>query len=576
MAFSVPKAPGFAQMMKQGSKNYQGLEEAVYRNIGACQELAKTTRSAFGPHGMNKMVINHIEKLFVTNDAATILKELEVQHPAAKMIVIASQMCEQEVGDGTNFVLIFAGAMLGLAEELLRMGLSVPEISEGFEAACDKAIELLPDLVCNTVSDLRSVETVTKALKTSIASKQYGNEDFLAGLIAEACVGILPSNRIQFSVDSIRVSKLLGAGVQSSKLVNGMLFLRECESDLKTVKDAKVAVYTCPFDMLNTETKGTVLIKNAKELLNFSTGEEDLLSAVITSNRPSLIMQTLVTIFSLKYSSTSVQQVKAIVDTGVNVVVSGGKVSDLALHFANQHKLMVVRLNSKWDLRRLCKTINATALPRMTAPTPEEMGHCSVVRQDEIGDRNVVIFEHLAKEDSRINTLALRASTENILDDLERAVDDGVNNFKVLTRDQRQVPGAGACEIELAKQIAKFGESCPGLEQYSIKKFAQALEAVPRALAENAGLNPTEVVSKLYAAHQVKNGANKGVDIETGDVIDAAEDGILDQYLTKHWAIRLATNAVVTVLSVDQIIMAKAAGGPKPPKQSGDWDKDDD
>uniref|UniRef100_H2Z8D0 T-complex protein 1 subunit theta n=1 Tax=Ciona savignyi TaxID=51511 RepID=H2Z8D0_CIOSA len=538
-------------------QNYQGLEEAVYRNIGACQELAKTTRSAFGPHGMNKMVINHIEKLFVTNDAATILKELEVQHPAAKMIVIASQMCEQEVGDGTNFVLIFAGAMLGLAEELLRMGLSVPEISEGFEAACDKAIELLPDLVCNTVSDLRSVETVTKALKTSIASKQYGNEDFLAGLIAEACVGILPSNRIQFSVDSIRVSKLLGAGVQSSKLVNGMLFLRECESDLKTVKDAKVAVYTCPFDMLNTETKGTVLIKNAKELLNFSTGEEDLLSA----------------------------QVKAIVDTGVNVVVSGGKVSDLALHFANQHKLMVVRLNSKWDLRRLCKTINATALPRMTAPTPEEMGHCSVVRQDEIGDRNVVIFEHLAKEDSRINTLALRASTENILDDLERAVDDGVNNFKVLTRDQRQVPGAGACEIELAKQIAKFGESCPGLEQYSIKKFAQALEAVPRALAENAGLNPTEVVSKLYAAHQKfkmvsiqekmeENGANKGVDIETGDVIDAAEDGILDQYLTKHWAIRLATNAVVTVLSVDQIIMAKAAGGPKPPKQSGDWDKD--
>ncbi|XP_078495211.1 T-complex protein 1 subunit theta-like [Ciona intestinalis] len=548
MAFRVPKAPGFAQMLKDGAKNFQGLEEAVYRNIRACKELSKTTQSAFGPHGMNKMVINHIEKLFVTNDAATILKELEVQHPAAKMVVIASQMCEQEVGDGTNFVLIFAGAMLALAEELLRMGLSVPEVTEGFEAACDKAVEILPDLVCNTVPDLRDLNVVTKALKTSLASKQYGNEDFLSKLIAEACVGILPPNRIQFNVDNIRVIKLLGSGVHSSQLVNGMMFLRECESDLKNIKDAKVAVYTCPFDMLNTETKGTVLLKNAQELLNFSTGEENILDA----------------------------QVKAIVDTGINVIVSGGKVSDLALHFANKHKIMVVRLNSKWDLRRLCKTINATALPRLTPPTPEEAGHCSIVRQDEIGDRSVVIFEHSSKEDTKICSLALRAATENILDDLERAVDDGVNNFKVITRDQRQVPGAGACEIELAKRIAKFGESCPGLEQYAIKKFAQALEVVPRALAENAGLNPTQVVSKLYASHQEDNGSNKGVDIETGDVIDAAEEGILDQYLTKHWAIRLATNAVVTVLSVDQIIMAKAAGGPKPPKQGGDWDKDDD
>nr|CAB3229024.1 T-complex protein 1 subunit theta-like [Phallusia mammillata] len=548
MAFHVPKAPGFSQMLKDGARHFQGLDEAVYRNIKACGELAKTTKTAFGPHGMNKMVINHIEKLFVTNDAATILKELEVEHPAAKMIVIACQMCEQEVGDGTNFVLIFAGALMTLAEELLRMGLSVPEVIEGYEQACEKAIELLPNFVCSSVEDLRDVGSVAQALKTPIASKQYGNEDFLAKLLAEACVSILPPTKIQFSVDNIRVSKLPGSGVNSSCKVSGMVFMRECESDIKTIRDPKVAVYSCPFDMLNTETKGTVLIKNAKELKSFSTGEEDLIEA----------------------------QIKAIVDTGVNVIVSGGKVSDLALHFANKFKLMVVRLNSKWDLRRLCKTINATALPRLTAPTPEEMGHCSIVRQDEIGDRSVVIFEHTSQEGSKVCTLVLRASTSNILDDLERAVDDGVNNYKVLTRDNKMVPGAGATEIELANQIAKFGESCPGLEQYAIKKFAQALEVVPRALAENAGLKPTEIVSKLYASHQEEGGSKMGVDIETGDVIDVVDAAILDPYLVKHWALRLATNAAVTVLRVDQIIMAKAAGGPKPPKKSGDWDKDPD
>jgi len=547
MAFHVPRAPGFQQMMKDGAKHFQGLEEAVYRNIKACDELATTNRSAFGPHGMNKMVINHIEKLFVTNDAATILKELEIQHPAAKMLVLATQMCEQEVGDGTNFVLMFAGALLKHAEQLLRMGLEVPDVIEGYEQACEKAISILPDLVCSTVSDLRDVSAVTAALKTPIASKQYGNEDFLAELIASACVRILPPDSIRFNVDNIRVSKLQGSGIFSSKVVNGMLFPRTCESEIQTVQDANIVVFTCPFDMLATETKGTVLIKNADELKNFSKGEENLMEA----------------------------QIKAIADSGINVVVSGGKVSDLALHFSNKYKLMVVRLNSKWDVRRLCRTVNATALPRMTVPTPEETGHCSVVRQDEIADKNVVIFEH-ASQGSSVCTIALRAATDNVLDDLERSVDDGVNNFKVYTKDKRLVPGAGACEVELGKRIEKFGEASPGLEQYAIKKFAESLDCVPRALSENAGLNPTDVITKLHAAHQETDKCNYGVDIESGDIIDAKEAGIVDSYLVKHWALRLATNAATTVLRVDQIIMAKRAGGPKPPKQNGDWDDNDE
>ncbi|XP_072254156.1 T-complex protein 1 subunit theta isoform X1 [Pyxicephalus adspersus] len=546
MAMHVPKAPGFAQMLKDGAKHYSGLEEAVFRNIQACKELAQTTRTAYGPNGMNKMVINHLEKLFVTNDAATILRELEVQHPAAKMIVMASHMQEQEVGDGTNFVLVFAGALLELAEELLRMGLSVSEVIEGYEKASKKALEILPDLVCSSAKNLRDVDEVAALLQTSVMSKQYGNEAFLSKLIAQACVSILNESG-NFNVDNIRVCKILGSGMCASSVLHGMVFKKEAEGDITSVKDAKIAVYSCPFDNVITETKGTVLINSAKELMDFSKGEENMME----------------------------ETVKAMANAGANVVVTGGKVADMALHYANKYNLMVVRLNSKWDLRRLCKTVCATALPRLTAPTPEEMGHCDNVYLSEVGDTQVVVFKH-EKEDGAVATIVVRGSTDNLMDDVERAVDDGVNTFKVLTRDKRLIPGGGATEIELAKQITSYGETCPGLDQYAIKKFAEALESIPRALAENSGVKANEVISKLYATHQEGN-KNFGFDIEaeTAAVKDMLESNILDTYLGKHWGIKLATNAAVTVLRVDQIIMAKVAGGPRAPKQQGHWDKDD-
>uniref|UniRef100_A0A9L0JBG5 T-complex protein 1 subunit theta n=1 Tax=Equus asinus TaxID=9793 RepID=A0A9L0JBG5_EQUAS len=524
MALHVPKAPGFAQMLKEGAKHFSGLEEAVYRNIQACKELAQTTRTAYGPNGMNKMVINHLEKLFVTNDAATILRELEVQHPAAKMIVMASHMQEQEVGDGTNFVLVFAGALLELAEELLRIGLSVSEVIEGYEIACRKAHEILPDLVCCSAKNLRDIDEVSSLLHTSVMSKQYGNEAFLAKLIAQACVSIFPDSG-HFNVDNIRVCKILGSGIHSSSVLHGMVFKKETEGDVTSVKDAKIAVYSCPFDGMITETKGTVLIKTAEELMNFSKGEENLMDA----------------------------QVKAIADSGANVIVTGGKVADMALHYANKYNIMLVRLNSKWDLRRLCKTVGATALPRLTTPVLKEMGRCDSVYLSEVGDTQVVVFKH-EKEDGAISTIVLRGSTDNLMDDIERAVDDGVNTFKVLTRDKRLVPGGGATEIELAKQITSYGETCPGLEQYAIKKFAEAFEAIPRALAENSGVKANEVISKLYAVHQEGN-KNVGFDIEAEvpAVKDMLEAGILDTYLGKYWAIKLATNAAITVLRVDQV-----------------------
>merc|ERR1711963_1392316 len=372
MALHVPKAPGFSSMMKDGSKFFSGLEEAVIRNIDACKDFSGTVSTAFGPNGMNKMVINHLEKLFVTNDAATIIRELEVEHPAVKMMILGSQMQEQEVGDGTNFTIIFAGALLKEAEDLIRMGLKPTEVAEGYELAIRKALEFLENYSCHEVKDAKNHEEVKKAVRTALQSKQYGQEDFLSDLIVKACSTIVPEKQTSFNVDNVRVTKILGSGLLSSEVVSGMVFKRAVESDITKVEKCKIAIYTCPVDTQQTETKGTVLIKTAQELTDFSKGEESLLE----------------------------KQIKEIADSGAKVVVSGGKIGDLALHYLNKYGLMGVRLTSKWDVRRLCKAVNATPLPKLTAPTAEELGYADQVKVDELGDTSIVISKwiHLSQK----------------------------------------------------------------------------------------------------------------------------------------------------------------------------------
>lgn len=559
MALPVPRAPGFQAMMKEGARYFRGIDEAVLRNIEACNELCRTLKSAYGPKGLNKMVVNHIDKLFVTSDAGTITRELQIEHPAAKMLVMAAQRQEQEVGDGTNFVMQLSGALLDKAAELIRMGLKPTEIIDGFELASEKVVdEYLRDTVVSEIKDIRNVEQIVPALRTAIASKQYGNEDFLARLVAKACISILPASQasgdlplesdISFNVDNIRICKILGGGVQQSSVVNGMVFKKYVEGSHESVKDAKIAVYACPIDIAATETKATVLIKNANELVNFSQGEEDLLE----------------------------QQIKAIAETGAKVIVSGAKFGPLGLHYVDKYKMTALRLTSKFDLKRLCRAIGATALLKLRPPTQDEMGRCDEVKVDEIGDTPVVAFK-MDEVKSKISTIVVRGSTDNIMDDVERALDDGINVYKMLTRDGRLVAGAGATEFELERQVSQFARTLPGLEQYSVYKFAEALQSVAAAVAENSGIKSREAVTILSAAHQ-DGQKYAGIDIEknTPTVLDANSAQLMDLYAAKYWGIKFATGAACTVLQVDQIICAKPAQGPKPPQSKGAaWDDQD-
>ncbi|GHJ87879.1 hypothetical protein NliqN6_4281 [Naganishia liquefaciens] len=547
MSLKVPKS-GQMQLFKEGYKTMSGLEEAVLRNIEAVSELSEKVRTSFGPNGRNKLIINHLGKLFVTSDAATIIREIEVVHPAAKLLVMASEAQEQEMGDATNLVLILAGELLKRAENLLVMGLHPSEVVIGYEMAVEKGRQELEGIVAKNLDNsvLPSQAELATAIAPSLAAKQPGSEKFLSELVAEAALAVMPTSPKDFNVDSVRIVKVLGGGLDHSRVVRGMVFGREAEGIVKKATKAKVAVFSCGMDIGQTETKGTVLLKNANDLLDFSRGEEKQLEGYI----------------------------KEIADSGVKVVIAASGVGDLALHYLNRMNIAVIKILSKFDLRRLCRVVGATPLARLGAPTPEEAGFVDVMETIEIGGDRVTVFRQEAGERTRTATIVLRGATTNHLDDLERSLDDGINTVRILLRDGRLVPGAGASEIELARRVAEFGEKTPGLAQHAIRKWAEAMEVIPKTLAENAGLSAEDVVSALYKAHgegQVDAGVN--IEGENNGVIATSKASILDSWAAKDWALKLATGAAVSVLRVDSIIISKQAGL-APPKQNQNWDED--
>jgi T-complex protein 1 subunit theta len=533
------------ELLKEGSKHIQGVDAAVLRNIEAVKNLGNITKTSLGPNGMNKMVVNRLDKLFVTHDAATIVKELEVIHPAANICVMASQAQEQECGDGTNLVICLTGEFLSQAENLLRIGLHTSDIIQGYKKAVEQAKKILEENVVADVKDVRDKAEVEKAMRAAVAAKLHGYENQLVPLIAEACITACPKNPKNFNIDNVRVVKISGGAVSDSSLIHGFAIEGDTHGQIKHVQNAKIAVYGVSIDASSTETKNTVLIKNRDDLLNYNLSEE-------------------------KAMEREIQEIAA---AGCNVVVTQGSFGEMAMHFIQKYGLMAIKCSSKFQIRRLCKAVGATTMVRLGKPTPEEIGECDSVDVVEIGDRKVIVFKQV-KHQTPVSTIVVRGATKNVLDEIERAVDDGVNVFKTLTKDNRLVAGAGAIELELYNKLLSYAEETPGLDQYAIRKFAEAFLVVPRAIAESSGLVATDVIATLTAAHQ-EGKKFYGVDIESSEGVDAVKEGILDCFSTKYWAIHYATDAALTILNVDQIIMARPAGGPKPRQPNANWDDDE-
>lgn len=555
MSLKLPGNPN-SSLFKQGYQVHSNTDGAINRNIQACREIAKMISTSIGPCGKNKIIVNNLSKIFITNDAATMIRELDIVHPAVKVLVMHSEQQEEEMGDNTNYVLVLGGELLNLAEKLVVLGLTPTEIIQGYKMANKFAVKELENLVIDQINNFDSKEELLKIINPVIMSKQYGQETIISDLVATAVHHVMPKENPQaFNVDSIRVVKIMGGALPNSYVIKGMVFPREPESQVKKISEsAKVAIFNCPVDISASETKGTVLLHNADEMLNFSKGEEEELHKVI----------------------------KEISDSGVKVVVAGQGIGELALHFMNKYNLLVLKVPSKFDLRRICRICGATPLVRLGAPMPEEMGVIDVVECTEIGSDRVTVFKQ-NEETSMTSTIVIRGATQNSMDDIERAIDDSVASIKAVLKDPRLLPGAGSTESELVKRITNYGEKTPGLLQLGIKKFAEAFEFLPRLLCETSGLDPSEILPRLYASHDENDleTLKFGIDIESDNVeeclLDVKKENIYDSFISKRNAINLATEAVCTILSVDQIIVAKKAGGPAMPKQPkpGNWDQAD-
>ena len=543
-SMALNQAAGLQGMLKAGHTHYEGVDEAVAKNIEAVKQLATKMSTSLGPHGMKKLVVNHLEKIIVTSDCATMVRELEVVQPAAKMVALGADMQQQESGDGTNFVVTFAGELLTKALDLLRSGVHVSEIVEGYSRAYQFCLDQLPQLVCHSVSNLRDAAQLEAIIKPVIAAKKLGHEDMLARLVSEAALTVMPREpaRPALRVEGIRVVKMIGGSARDSQVIRGLIVQRRVEGMVTRAEKAKVAVFACGIEASATEAKATVLLRSADELLNYTRSEERKMEDVI----------------------------KSIAEAGVSVLVCNGTISDMAMHFLEKFNILAVKVHSKWELRRLCNTTKATAMVRLGAPTADEAGFCDLVEVREIGGRQVIVFEQ-AEEETSVVTIMLRSSTASMLNDLERAVDDGIAAVKVACRNPDCLPGGGAVEMELATRCQKFADEQTGLDQYAINKFGEAFEAVPRILASNSGQDMTKIVAQLYAAHTRDGaGATVGVNIdEQGGIKDTAAAGVYDLLGCKRQALRLAHDAVSTILRVDQIIMSKQAGGPKAPQQPG-------
>jgi len=550
-SMSINTAAGFSGMLKEGHQYLQGTDCALIRNIHAAKELSRIVSTSLGPNGMHKLVVNHLEKITVTSDCASIVKELEIEHPAARILTLAAKMQDKECGDGTNLVVSFAGELLYQTEELLRNGLHVSEILTGYKLAGKKLESILPTLVCMTLrNDEVNEETLTNAIKPVVGAKHYCSSDLLAPLVARACLITVSSKNskkspIIINPECVRVAKILGGDLTQSQVIRGYLALRSVEGSVTSVTNAKITVFGCGIEASSTEAKGTVLMNNAEDLLGYNKSEEVKMEEIIQS----------------------------ISISGSNVIISSGTVSEMAMHFIERYKLMCLKVSSKWELRRLCSATGATALVRLGPALSEEMGHCESVTVQEIGGKHVTIFRHAETHTSRLSTIVLRASTNNVLSDLERAIDDGVHAAKRVCRNGMLVYGAGATEMELSMQIQKYADSRPGLDQYAIRAFGNALQFVPRTLAENSGLDAGVLIASLGALHAegikgagvnvnrlLKEEHLKDLDDKLG--IDVETD-IFDIMTTKLNAFRLAIDAALTVLKVDQIIMSKPSGGPK-------------
>jgi thermosome len=515
-------------ILREGSQRTAG-REAQKSNIMAAKAVATAVRTTLGPKGMDKMLVDTLGDVVITNDGVTILKEMDIEHPAAKMMVEIAKTQDDEVGDGTTTAVVLAGELLKKAEELLDQEIHPTVIAAGYRAAAEKAMGIMKDMAIKVSPD--DDELLKKIAITAMTGKGSGvarNE--LAELSVKAVKAIVDEDGT-VDVDNITVEKKVGGGITDSQLVYGMVIDKERlhPNMPKKVKDAKIALLNTAIEIEKTEVDAKIEITSPDQLQAFLDQEETMLK----------------------------EMVNKIVSTGANVVFCQKGIDDLAQHFLAKAGVYTIRRIKKSDMEKLARATGGRIVTSIHDLAESELGRAGLVEEKKIaGDDMTFVVEC---ENPKSVSIILRGGTEHVVDELDRAMEDALRVVGVALEDALLMPGGGAPEIELALRLREYAATVGGREQLAIEAFAEALEIIPKTLAENAGFDQIDTLVALRSSHE-KGIKTAGLDMETGKPTDMQEKGVVEPMRVKTQAINSAAESAVMILRIDDVIASKSGG----------------
>ncbi len=503
---------------------------AQKNNIAAAKIVAETVRTTLGPKGMDKMLVNSINEVIVTNDGVTILEEMQIEHPAAKMIVEVAKTQEDEIGDGTTTAVVFAGELLKQAESLLEKNIHPTIIARGYRQAADKA-----QFVLNVIAEKALPEDqdlIKKIAMTAMTGKgAESSKEVLSNLVVKAAACVFDGG---LDRKSIRIEKKIGDSVEESELINGIVLDKEKvhPSMPDSISEAKIALIDTSLEVKDTEMDAKISITDPSQMQDFLDMEEKMIRRMTDK----------------------------VIKSGANVVLCQKGIDDLAQHYLAKEGIYACRRVKKSDMEALSKATSANIITNLNDLTQKDLGIAGAVEQVKVNDEEMTYVRDC--ENPKSVTILVRGGTEHVIAEVKRALEDAIGDVSAALKNHKVVAGAGSVEVELAKEIRKFAESLSGREQLAVKAFAEALDVIPTTLAENAGLDPIDVLTGLKAAHD--DGRKwAGIDVFSGKVIDAWECGIVEPLKIKTQAISSATEVAVMILRIDDVI---AAGKPSQPE----------
>jgi thermosome len=514
-------------ILKEGTQRTRG-REAQAANIMVAKAIAEAMRTSLGPRGMDKMLVDSFGDIVITNDGATILKEMDVEHPVAKMLVEVAKAQDEEVGDGTTTAVVVAGELLAKAEELIEKEIHPSLIIEGYKKAAAEALRILDEI--GAPVDPQDKDYLVRIAKTSLASKLVGEyAEHLAKVAVEAVLKVarLENGKWKVDLDDIKIEKKEGMSVVDTMLIEGIVLDKEVvHPDMpKLVRNAKIALLDAPLEIEKTEFDAKLHIETPEQMRAFMEQEERMLK----------------------------EMVDKIAATGANVVFCQKGIDDLAQHFLARKGILAVRRIKKSDMEKLAKATGGRVISRIDDLTPEDLGKAQLVEERRVGEDKMVFVEGC--ENPRAVTILVRGGTQRIVDEAERSIKDAINVVKDILMEPKIVAGGGAIETELALRLRDYARTLPGKEQLAVEKFAEALEIVPIQLAENAGLDPVESIVTLRSKH--KEGEKwYGVDVLGNRLHDVMSLNVIDPVAVKKQVIKSAVEAASLVLKIDDIIAA--------------------